>query len=426
MIKYLKKLPREVQDLIRLISNLADRSNIPAYLVGGFVRDLILGAANFDLDIVVEGSGISFAEDLAKALKAKLIGHRRFGTATVFAKGRLKIDIATARKEFYPQPAHLPEVTSGSLKDDLFRRDFTINAMAICINARNSGKLIDFFGGNSDLRNKKVRVLHPLSFIDDPTRILRAVRFEKRYNFTLEPRTLQNLKEALALGMLEKVHPHRVRDELMLLLKEAQPLESIKRIKQLAGFNFIDKNLRVCADTFRFLGEIRKQINWFNRNFPARRKLDTWLMYFTGLIDSLSASAVGLVCGRFALRGGEQMRILNYKRIKPAFIQKVCSKNIRPSGLFALFEPLSYEVILLLGAKYRNKKFQKAIENFLEIYNGMSVCVCGHDLRGLGLKPGPYYQKIFAKVLKAKLDGRVKNKEEELCLIKDLIKATRS
>jgi tRNA nucleotidyltransferase (CCA-adding enzyme) len=219
MKEYLKKLPKELRSLIIIARNLASVNHMPVYLVGGIVRDLILGAKNLDLDIVVHGDGIKFAEAFTQKLKAKLIRHKRFGTATIILGSGLKFDIATARKEFYPQPASLPEVTGGTLKDDLFRRDFTINAMAISIGARDFGKLIDFFAGREDILHRKIHILHDLSFIDDPTRILRAIRFEKRYNFRIEPKTLGALKEAVGLKMLEIIQPQRLSHELILILK---------------------------------------------------------------------------------------------------------------------------------------------------------------------------------------------------------------
>lgn len=422
MKDYLNNLPKEIKDLIYLAGDIASGNNMPIYLVGGFVRDLILEFENLDLDIVVEGDGISFAEDFARQLKAKLIRHRRFGTATIIFKPHLKIDIATARSEFYPQPAHLPLVRSGTLKDDLYRRDFSINSMAISINHQNFGQLIDFFGGKADLRDRKIRVLHDLSFIDDPTRILRAVRFEKRYNFNIEPKSLRNLKEAVKLRMLERVQPQRIRDELTLILKEKFPLKEIRRLQALVGFSFISPYLKVSQKTYRLIRSIEREISWFKRLYPQRRLLDTWLIYFMGLIESFAINAAKRICRGFAFRKGEEKRILNYKKINRRFISTLNKERIKPSQIFALLEPLSYEVILIIKAKYKNRNLKKHIEDFLEIYNGMRIYISGDDLHSLGVAPGPKYQKIFAKVLNAKLNGLVKTREQELLLIKKLIK----
>ncbi len=420
MREYLKKLPQEIRDLLRLFSNIASGNNMPVYLVGGIVRDLILGVKNLDLDIVVEGDGIRFAEECAIDLQANLIRHRRFGTATLAVKPNLKVDVATARKEFYPQPASLPVVSWGTLSDDLWRRDFTINAMAISITGKDFGRLIDFFGGKSDLIKRRIRVLHKLSFIDDPTRILRAIRFEKRYNFRIESGTLACLRKASRLKMLEKVQPHRLRDELILVLKEGGPSRQIKRIQALIGFGFVSPRLKVSQATFGVLSCVKRNIEWMKKNYPQRRQLDTWLVYLMALLDSLAFRDVRVVCGKFAFGRGNEKRIFSYKKLKPVFIDELGQAKLRPSRIFTLLEPLSYEVIILLKSKYKNLHLQKNIEDFFEIYNGMRVCICGDDLRRIGIAPGPYYKKIFTKVLEAKLEGIVKTKEQELVLIKKL------
>jgi len=422
MKEYLNKLPQEIRELVYLACDIASGLNMSAYLVGGFVRDLILGVENLDLDIVVEGEGIRFAEDFARTLGSKLVRHRRFGTATVIIKPHLKVDIATARSEVYPAPARLPVVTGGTLKDDLLRRDFTINAMAISITPDNFGRLVDLYAGRSDLKNRKIRVLHDLSFIDDPTRILRAVRFEKRYNFKIEPKTLKLLKESVRLKMLEKVEPQRIRDDLILVLKEKKPLKEIRRINELAGFGFINPELKITRRAYGLLNAIEKEINWFNKKYPERRNIDAWLIYLIGLLDALDTRVIKNFCRSFAFKRGEEKRILDYKGISSGLISKLSKEKVKPSQIFCAFEPLSYEVILILKAKYKNRYLRRHIEDFLEIYNGMRIFVSGHDLHDLGLAPGPKYQKIFASVLNAKLDGEVKTKEEELELIKSLIK----
>ncbi|PIP21125.1 MAG: hypothetical protein COX40_01075 [Candidatus Omnitrophica bacterium CG23_combo_of_CG06-09_8_20_14_all_40_11] len=432
MKNYLNNLPKELQELIYLAADIASKNNMAVYLVGGFVRDLILGVKNLDLDIVVEGDGIKFAEALSGKLNVGLIRHRRFGTATVILKKHLKVDIATARQEYYPQPAHLPEVTCGVLKDDLMRRDFTINAMAISINRQDFGRFIDCFGGRQDLADKKIRVLHNLSFIDDPTRILRAIRFEQRYNFKIETNTLSFLRQANRLKMLEKVSRERLRDELILILKEGRPLKQLIRIKELIGFGFINSGLLLSKNTLASLKSIERQINWFKMKYPKRRHLDTWLIYFIGLIDALNINNIKLICKKFAFRRGEEKRVLTYKKLKPKFIKELSRDKIKPSRVFSLLEPLSYEVIILIKAKFspltspalagqnagENQNLKKHIEDFFEIYNGMRLYISGADLYKLGLAPGPYYQKIFHRVLNAKLDGLVKTKKEELELIK--------
>lgn len=422
MKEYIAKLPQEIKDLIVLISNVAAKSDMRVYLVGGFVRDMLLGVKNLDLDITVEGDGIKFAEFLSAQLNAKLVSHKRFGTATLTLKHGLKIDIATARLETYPYPGSLPVVTAGSVKDDLLRRDFTINAMAVSINKDSFGQLIDIYAGRRDLNAEIVRILHDVSFVDDPTRMLRAVRFATRYGFKIEPASMALIRQALKNKMLAKVDPQRLRDELMLILKEEYPLKQIYSLKKIVGFDSLHMNNAMPKARKVLLSNIERQIKWFMRNYPQRRKLDAWLIYLIGLLDVMDIGKVKVFCSSFAFRRGEEKRVLSYKKISRKFISELSRAKIKPSRIFALLEPLSYEVILLIKAKYSNKHLQSNISNFFEIYNGMRIYSSGQDLGSLGVKPGPDYKRIFSRVLEAKLNGGIKTKEEEIFLIKQLIR----
>lgn len=230
------RIPLNTQNLLKAIGGIADKRGIRAYAVGGFVRDLILGKENNDLDIVVEGDAIALAKEFA-CLKTngKPTVHRQFGTATMrlHKPHTLRIDFATARKEVYKKPASYPQVSPGSIKDDLFRRDITINAMAISLNKNSFGRLIDLFGGMEDLNKKSIRVLHDKSFIDDPSRILRAIRFEQRFHFALERQTRELMGEAIKSGYIERLNIGRVRKEMALMAKERDPLKCIKRLCEL-------------------------------------------------------------------------------------------------------------------------------------------------------------------------------------------------
>ncbi len=415
----LDRIPLELKGLINKVRQQASAGGLRVYLVGGFVRDLILGVKNLDLDIVIEGDGIKFAQVFGKSTGGKVTVHKSFGTATLKLDSGLKIDFSSARKEFYPKPAHLPLVSPGLLRDDLSRRDFTINAMAISLH---EGRLIDYFCGIKDLENKKIRILHDLSFSDDPTRILRGIRFEQRLHFNIEPKTLRLLKEAVQSGFLQMVHPHRTRDDLILALKEQEPVKNIKRMDQLVGFTFIHPKLKVTARTYAYLMSLEKEIKWFNKNYPRRRGLDTWLIYFIGLLDHLSARATVDICKRLGLRKGEAKRILTSRGARRTFIAALSSREFKPSKIYALLEPLSYETIISIRAKHKSRTLRNNIAAFLEIYNGMCILVSGSDLRCLGVPPGPRYKKVFSCVLNAKLNGKVRNKEEELLLIRELLK----
>jgi len=209
-------------EIAEQVGKIADKLKVKAYMVGGPVRDKLLGISNYDLDFVIEGDGIKFAQALNKVLKGKLTTYRAFGTATIESDGR-RIDIVTARREFYKHPAAYPDVAPGAIKDDLFRRDFTINAMAMALNKEDFGELVDFYNGRKDLKKGVIRVLHDKSFMDDPTRIFRAVRFSVRFGFRIEPRTKRLIREAVLDGLLGEVNAGRIRKEIELFLREKDP-----------------------------------------------------------------------------------------------------------------------------------------------------------------------------------------------------------
>ncbi|MFA4993375.1 MAG: CCA tRNA nucleotidyltransferase, partial [Candidatus Omnitrophota bacterium] len=342
MKKYLRNLPREIKNLVVLVKKVSKKTDMPAYLVGGFPRDLILGVEDWDLDITVEGSGIKFAEALAGRLNSGLIRHERFGTATLILGHRLKVDIATTRKEIYPFAASLPVVSPGSLKEDLFRRDFTINAMAFRL-SEGGQELIDIFGGKADLAAGKIRVLHDLSFEDDPTRILRAIRFQQRYNFKIEPKTLSLLKEALNSGLLEKVNPHRMRDELILMFQEKNPSAQIKQLGDLGALSFISDKLKPARPTYDLLKSVNKEIAWFMKNMPFHKQFEAWLIYFAALLQPLTLAQAKKISRRLGLSKKEEEKIIGCRKINRSFIRRLSSKRITPGQVFVLLKPLSYE-----------------------------------------------------------------------------------
>ncbi|MCM8799222.1 MAG: hypothetical protein NC900_00625 [Candidatus Omnitrophica bacterium] len=417
-VRLLDNLPEELKKIINLSEKLASEMDVKIYLVGGFVRDLILGVSNFDLDIAVEKNTLDFASKLALNLDAKLTYHKHFGTANLVTLDKIKVDIATTRREYYLRPAILPTVEPANIEEDLKRRDFTINAIAIRLYP--DRELVDFFGGYSDIINRKIRILHPKSFIDDPTRILRAIRFKERFKFKIERATLRELKKAVKLKMLHKVHPHRIRDELILLLKEEKVLNCIKRLNELVGLNFISPELKLSKKNLIFLNSIQRQINWYCKRFPSRRPLDSWLMYFIGLVYPLDIRKLNSICKNFAFRKGDTKRIISYK--KEIKLASKLKKKLKPSSIFKYLNPLSYEVILLIKATSSDKLLNKNIDDFLTKYNLVRLCIKGEELKRIGLVCGPQYKKVLEDLLYAKLDKGLSSKEEEISFLKNLTK----
>ncbi len=246
-----ENIPPQMFEFIQDIGIEADSAGVDVYLAGGFVRDLLLGRKNYDLDIVVEGDAINFGRIMKRCFGGKLATYKKFGTATLTTERpewldtcrtdnkKFRIDIAVAREEWYPEPAALPVVTPGTLHNDLKRRDFTINAMALKLNSNDFADFIDIYGGEKDLGAKLIRVMHDTSFVDDPTRIFRAIRFEQRLGFTIEKHTLSLMRTAVNAGVIEKTEDYRIREEMRLIHQEDDPQINISRMNELSigGYN---------------------------------------------------------------------------------------------------------------------------------------------------------------------------------------------
>jgi tRNA nucleotidyltransferase (CCA-adding enzyme) len=288
--------------------------------------------------------------------------------------------------------------------------------MAIEISKDKAGDLVDYFNGKKDLADRKLRVLHDASFIDDPTRILRGIRFEQRHNFVFEPNTMHLLKDAVRLSLIEKVEPQRLRDELICMFKEDKPLNIVNRMDELTGLKFISPSVKMPDSVRRLFLSLEHWAGWFRQHNPGERALDLWLLYFMGLLMPLSGHEVSGICRRFVLRKGEEKRIVSGIETCSRLIQALGQKTVRPSAIYHMLAPLSYEVIILLLAQSESTVATERIKGFLKESSGAKISVSGHDLGAWGLEPGPAYQKIFKAVLNAKLDGKLKSKEEELHL----------
>jgi len=414
-------LPMKIIKILKLIGKLAQEKSFNAFVVGGFARDLLSGVKNYDVDIVIEGDAIKFGKLLRGKTGGALVVHQKFGTCTLVLPwgtggiSRFKVDIATARKETYKHPAALPDVQFSLLKDDLYRRDFTINAMAVALNKNSFGQLIDFFNGQKDLNSKIIRSLHKKSFIDDPTRIFRAVRFEQRFNFKIEPHTQHLIKTAVSADMFGRTEKQRIRDELILILKEENPLKAVRRMHQLHELRFIHPNLKMTDETQRLFKSVKKLCAWYKKTSLAKQVLEEWLICLIALIDSLSFSNAKDLCEKFVFKRNERQRILQAKRNCRKIVNILEKKSkIPPSLIYKKLKPLSCEAIIYIAAKTKTKRAESRIRNFILEYNKIKIHLRGQDLKNLGLKPGPQFKKILDKVLYAKIDGKIKTKKNEL------------
>ncbi|MFH1798769.1 MAG: CCA tRNA nucleotidyltransferase [Candidatus Omnitrophota bacterium] len=428
-------LPKQLMSLICLIGRQADSAGISVFLIGGMVRDIALGEKNYDLDIVVEGDAIQFAKSLSKKIGGALVVYEKFGTASIVKQwpvwlgesirpdNKFKIDIASARKEVYERPAALPRVQFSSLREDLFRRDFTINAMAININKKDFGQFIDFFGGINDLKNKCVRALHEKSFIDDPTRIFRAVRFEQRFGFKIEKNTEHLIKYAIKREMFKRTENQRIRDELILMLKEANPEKAVFRMRQLDELRFIHPALTLKKSIQNTFVEIRKAAGWYKKYVTSTRMLDVWLMNFMVMLDKLTFAETEEMLRDFVFTSSESKRILSYKKTSGIIARKFSLKEkFLPSQIYFQMERLSDEEILCAMAKIGLSSGRSYVKNFLTKYRRVKLKIKGYDIKKAGILPGPVYKEILEEVLRAKLDGKLRAKKDELKYMRQKIK----
>ncbi len=416
MRNQLLRLQKDLLKIIIEIGKEAQGRHARAYVVGGFVRDLILKKKNLDLDVVVEADAVSFARDFAKGRKAALTIYRDFKTATMLLPDGLRIDLATARKEVYPYPGALPIVQPASIRDDLFRRDFTINAMAIVINPEQFGELVDFFGGMTDLKNKKIRILHTQSFLDDPTRILRAVRFEQRFGFSIESDTLKLLKTALKADAVHNVKPPRYFEEFKKTLMEPQPEKALRRLAALKGFSRVGRDFVFDNSIVKFFMNARRHMAWLRRKLPAEN-FEDWIVYFMAFLERNPRKKIMKTLDSFQMRKTYKKNILQCKDVQ-RIARRLSANHLRAKDIYRLLKPLSYEMLIFIRTKSRKKNIRKRIDAFLFEYDSVKVFLKGDDLKRLGVEPGRRMGKILSELLDQKVEGRMRSMADELKYLK--------
>ncbi|MEK7205117.1 MAG: CBS domain-containing protein, partial [candidate division NC10 bacterium] len=412
------RLPPRIQDLLRLAGAVGDEVGAKVYAVGGFVRDLLLRHGNLDVDVVVEGDGIAFAEALARRVAGKVTSHRKFGTAVLTLPDGFKLDVATARTEFYEYPAALPTVEHSSIRMDLYRRDFTINTLAVCVNPERYGDLLDFFGGQLDLRDKTLRIIHNLSFVEDPTRILRAARFEVRLGFRLSRHAEQLTANAVQMGLLEKLAGVRLSTELQLILQEARPFPILQRLQQLGVLAAIHPRLGVDATTEQRFTRAGEVLTWYGLLYQETPPA-SWLVYLLTLLAELKATEARAILRRInpparvattVSRGLARLRALTRDFLH--------ARELPPSRVYRWLTEASLEVVLALMARMERPELRKAIGDFLSTTRRVRPILRGDDLRALGIRPGPIYRDILNSLLYARMDGHVQSRDDELRFVR--------
>jgi len=399
------QLPAELVSFMRVAGETAYSQGQNLYLVGGVVRDLLLGQPNFDLDLVVEGNAINLAHQLTQIKQGKLITHPRFGTAKL-QWDKWSVDLATARSETYAKPGALPTVKSGSINDDLFRRDFTINTMAICLNPNCYGELLDPHRGRNDLKHKLIRVLHEKSFIDDATRIWRALRYEQRLSFKLEPVTLQLLKRDIP--MLDTISGDRIRHELELILKEEFPEKILRRAEELGVLAKLHPAL--------------KGNSWLVEKFGQARKLTSpnpppTGLYLALLTYCLNEEQSGHLISYLRLPKSIAQIIRDTASIK-AKLKSLADPKLAPSSIYRLLRGYSPLAIVANSFATDSPAARRHIQLFLDKLRYVKPALTGNDLIKMGIVPGPQIKEILNLLHEARLDGKVTSKQGEEELVK--------
>ena len=386
------------------------------YLVGGAVRDVLMDEPTFDLDIAVEGDGIAFGRALASALGGRAVPHEKFGTAIVLAGDGTRVDVATTRTEFYDRPAALPRVERATLRQDLFRRDFTVNAMAVSLKGDDFGDLVDFFGGQADLEAGVVRVLHPLSFIDDPTRLFRAIRYENRYGFRMDGHTASLARSCVEMNLVGELSSARLRDELQSLLGEETVDAAILRLEELGVAAAIHPHLAADDEAVRLIGE--------SDAFRARYvpEVPAWRARLAVLARRLPPDELFDWFERLRLRRRDAELVADAVTVGPKLGALVTSTD-EPAELRRLVEPHDPDGALFALA-LADEPVRERLGRYFDELRGVRLEISGSDLATLGIEESPRVGEILGELLRRKVNGELAGREAEIDAARELLGAS--
>ncbi len=418
-------LPTAIWKMIQLVGEEAHKKGMPLFFVGGLVRDLILDKTSHDIDMVVEGDAIGLVEELCVLYGGEIRSHAQFGTAKWLLTEKtwqklapgdphrelpMAIDFVTARTEFYTQPSALPEVERGSIKLDLHRRDFTINTLAVRLDGAHLGKLLDFYGGMRDISSRVVRVLHSLSFVDDPTRILRAIRLEQRLDFSIEDRTLELIVSALP--MLDRVTGDRIRSELEMCLREPARTQMMRRLSELGVLDTIHPSLTwhpSIEAAFVRADDLVGDPVW-QETLGAESPV---FVYFALLVVQLEANNQKEIMDRLRVRKTTREDVLAVTDI--ARETQALHEDAKPSEITHLLSPYPLRSLLAALALVGSSSFAgQSINNYYRNWRFISTSTKGKDLLRMGLEPGPRIGKLLEELLDARLDGEIQSEDGEV------------
>ena len=376
------------------------------YIVGGPVRDVFLGRSVADLDFVVEGDAPRLAREMASELGGEVIVHSKFGTASVAFEG-LRVDVVTARRESYSRPAALPDVTAGSIADDLHRRDFSINALALCL-SDSRPQVLDHHGGLEDMGRGHIRSLHPNSFVDDPTRIFRAIRYEQRLGCSIEQETLRQLQGAVAQGHIESLTPDRVRHELERIIQEDQPGPPLQRLAALGVLASMHSSLAGPQVVAHLTAVAAPDSGLGDRPDPLR--------YLSALAYSLSTDQAEALIHRLSMTAHWAQVVRDTVRVR-GLESVLAGPSLSPAALAGLLDGFSAEPMWAVSRLTGSAAAMQRLGEYLSKLRGTAPALDGSDLLAMGVPQGPLVGRLLRELRDAKLDGRVSTKRQERRLV---------
>jgi len=406
--EHMRGSPR-LREVAEAVASIGDRAE-GVYLVGGTIRDILLGERSFDVDIAVEGDAIAFAYALAEALGGRATPHQKFGTAVITYGDHEHIDVVTTRTEFYDAPGALPTVERAGLREDLYRRDFTINAMAASLAPADFGRLVDPFGGRADLEARVLRVLHNLSFIDDPTRIFRGIRYEARYGFRLDEHSARLLRGCVEMGLVGDLSSSRLRDELVALLEDPGAADGILRLGELGADGAIHPHLRGDEAAARL----------FTRGVAIRDELGvdlpTWRIGLAALAYAMKSDEAYGWLERLKVRRRDADRIVGAVTVAPRIVERLREEELDPAQVVALADAFSPDAPLLALARDDRPELREYFSKLRDV----SLEIGGADLIAMGLTESPRIGDILGELRRRKLNGELDGRDAELAAAREL------
>ena len=418
-------LPPALATLLEKFGLLADQAGVSLYAVGGCVRDLIMRKPLHDVDLTLDGDLGDFLDLISQTWRLKKIArHPRFKTAAIQTVDGFALDLSTTRREYYEHPGALPVVQEGSLRLDLYRRDFTINSLAVALNARNFGEVTDFYRGYQDIKDGYIRVLHNLSFVEDPTRAFRAVRFESRLGFKISKMTASLLEGAVKNNFLTSLDRRRLLREMELILSEDDPGPALKRLGDFGLLPYIHPKITLASQHGPLFARVRQVRDWLALTFPDRLGL-VWLVYLMALTDRLRPAELAELAAALGL-DKKSARVLTEERPAADSLVLAHKKTVAfsPSQAYGLFNGLSWPALLFVMAKTENQALAQAGAAFLTTWRHQRPLLTGRDILALGCPPGPRIRETLERLRLARLDGLVGAKAEELALAQEWLRAT--